>query len=194
MKQKQYHAGESVWRVASQVFNDTIPAQMSCWLFDPASLTSRLVAACSKTFRVQVLEQTWRTPMHSELRRLGMPCRQTALIREVLLFCGETPWVFARTVIPQRTLTGKRKFLANLGTKPLGAVLFADPHMKRDEIEVARLSAGQPLYERAVQALSDVPPTIWGRRSVFYLQDKPLLVNEIFLPGIASCPRPTTKY
>jgi chorismate--pyruvate lyase len=194
MKQKQYHAGESVWRIGNQVINDTIPSQILCWLFDPASLTSRLVAACSKTFRVQVLEQTWRTPMHSELRRLGMPCRQTALIREVLLFCGETPWVFARTVIPQRTLTGKRKFLANLGTKPLGAVLFADPHMKRDEIEVARLSAGQPLYERAVQALSDVPPTIWGRRSVFYLQDKPLLVNEIFLPGIASCPRPTTKY
>ena len=194
MNLKQYETRESVWRIASQVFNDAIPAQMSCWLFDPASLTARLTEACSGKFFVKVLEQTWRTPLHSELRRLSMRYRQTALIREVLLYCDDTPWVFARTVIPKRTLTGKRKYLANLGSKPLGAVLFADPHMHRDEIEVAKLTTGQPLYERAVQALSDVPPSIWGRRSVFYLQNKPLLVNEIFLPGIASCPRPTTKY
>jgi chorismate-pyruvate lyase len=29
-----------------------------------------------------------------------------------------------------------------------------------------------------------LPEAIWGRRSVFYLAHKPLLVNEIFLPGI----------
>ncbi len=194
MNLNQYVPRESVWRIGSQLFNADIPEQMSCWLFDPASLTSRLREACAGKFYVKVLEQTWRTPLHSELRRLGMPYRQTALIREVLLYCDDTPWVFARTVIPKRTLSGKRKYLANLGSRPLGAVLFADPHMRRDEIEVAKLRAGQPLYERAVQALSDVPPGIWGRRSVFYLQGKPLLVNEIFLPGIASCPRPTTKY
>ena len=194
MNDKRYEARESVWRIGSQIFSDIIPAQMSCWLFDPASLTSRLTGACEGRFYVKVLEQTWRTPLQNELRRLGICYRQTALIREVLLYCDEIPWVFARTVIPKRTLTGKRKHLANLGLKPLGAVLFADPDMQRDEIEVAKLTAGQPLYDRAVQALTDIPPTIWGRRSVFYLQGKPLLVNEIFLPGIATCPRPTTKY
>jgi len=194
MSHKHYRARESVWRVATQIFNDDIPVQISCWLFDTASLTSRLTAACHGRFYVKVLTQHWCTPMLNEVQRLGMHVRHMALVREVLLYCDDTPWVFARTVIPRRTLTGRCKHLANLGSRPLGAVLFADPHMRRDAIEVAKLTAGQPLYARAVQALSYIPPSIWGRRSVFYLRDKPLLVNEIFLPGIVTCPQPRVKF
>lgn len=194
MSRQRYEPRESVWRYRHQIFNDAIPDQMACWLFDPASLTARLLAACSGQFRVQVLAQTWRHPLHNESRRLGMRYKRTALIREVLLYCDDTPWVFARTVIPKSTLTGRRKYLAHLGSRPLGAILFADPRMKRDDFEVARLSAGQHLYEKAVEVLAPPPISIWGRRSVFYLQGKPLLVNEIFLPTIASCPKPQTSF
>lgn len=194
MSRERYDRRESVWRVGRQIFSDPVPENMGCWLFDPASLTARLVAACSGRFRVQVLEQTWRSPLHNESRRLGMRYKRTALIREVLLYCDDKPWVYARTVIPKTTLTGPSKYLANLGSKPLGAVLFADPHMQRDEIEVSELVPGQHLYEKAVQALANPPATIWGRRSVFYLYHKPLLVNEIFLPGIAGCPKPKSSF
>jgi chorismate-pyruvate lyase len=32
--------------------------------------------------------------------------------------------------------------------------------------------------------LSDPPHRLWARRSLFYLGDAPLLVTEVFLPGI----------
>jgi chorismate--pyruvate lyase len=90
--------------------------------------------------------------------------------------------VFARTVIPVRTLRGRQRRLARLGTRPLGAALFADPHLKRGEVEIARLAPGDGIYEHAaVQGAAD---GVWGRRSVFTLKGKPLLVSEFFLPAL----------
>jgi len=92
--------------------------------------------------------------------------------------------VFARTIIPHATLTGEEKHLGHLQNKPLGAVLFAEPTMRRSEVEVAEIKPGQRLYHTATSRLSTNPKSIWGRRSVFYLHHKPLLVSEIFLPAI----------
>jgi len=108
----------------------------------------------------------------------------TCFIREVYLLCDAQPWVFARTVIPTRTLTGPRRRLTRLRGKPLGAVLFADPAMKRSQIEIARIQNGQALFDDATSQLSVTPDEIWGRRSAFFLGGKPLLVSEIFLPNI----------
>ncbi len=185
---------ESGWHFESRIFNYVLPQGLACWLYDPASLTARLIAACDQQFRVQVLSQGWGTPFHNEIKRLGLRARHKALIREVYLYCGDTPWVFARTVIPRSTLIGKQKYLANLGSKPLGAILFADPHMRRDQFEVACITPGEYLYNAATQASAKKPGQIWGRRSVFYLSNKPLLVNEIFLPAIAQCPSPGHVY
>jgi len=179
----QHH--EPVWYFTRELRQGWVPPELANWLLDPGSLTARLIQVCPGRFYVRVLSQVWATPQHNEIRRLRMRERQMSLIREVYLCCDEQPLVFARTVIPRRTLTGKQKHLAGLGSRPLGAVLFADPHMHRDEIEVARLSPREQLFHKAVAALVDKPSRIWGRRSVFYLNNKPLLVNEIFLPGIA---------
>lgn len=181
----QHH--EPVWYFTRELRHGFVPAGMTDWLFDPGSLTARLIRACPGRFHVQVLSQIWRAPLHNEIKRLGMRQRQMSLIREVYLYCDDQPWVFARTVIPRKTLTGKQRHLANLGSRSLGSVLFADPHMRRDEIEVASLHATEQLYHKAVAALSTTPASVWGRRSVFYLKNKPLLVSEIFLPGVACC-------
>lgn len=122
--------------------------------------------------------------MLNEARTLGQRPEAYALVREVYLMCDDKPWVFARTVIPAGTLKGGRRRLANLGKRPLGAVLFADRSMRRSPVEIACLSPGQPLFARAVAPLCVTPEAIWGRRSVFRLSGQPLLVSEIFLPGI----------
>lgn len=179
----QHH--EPVWYFARELRHGFVPPQLQRWLLDPGSLTARLRAYCPEHFRVEVLSQVWRAPQHNEIRRLGMRERQMSLVREVYLYCGDQPVVFARTVMPRRTLSGRQKHLAGLGSRPLGAVLFADPQMQRDEIEVARLNASDGLYAKAVTVLAQPPVAIWGRRSVFYLDHKPLLVSEIFLPGVA---------
>lgn len=162
-------------------------AELRFWLFDSASLTQRVREACTGTFSVRVEQQDWGRPRLDESRALGLRQGRLALIREVHLLCDDRPWVFARTVIPRSTLSGEQRRLAQLGNRPLGAVLFADPRMVRGSVEVAPIRFGHPLYAAAVQGLKGKPGVIWGRRSVFRLGDKPLLVSEFFLPDIGDC-------
>lgn len=178
------HAFEPIWRAERYLFSGQVPKDIAWWLFDSGSLTARLVAACQGKFRVEVISQGWQRPMLNEEQCLKNSISRNALIRQVYLYCDDTPWVFARTVIPTSTLTGKEKHLAHLKNKPLGAVLFADPTMRRSEVEVAEIKPGQRLFHTATAQLQAEPRSIWGRRSVFYLHDKPLLVSEIFLPEI----------
>ena len=178
------HSREPAWHSARHLLRSRIPKGCWGWLVDPASLTLRLQHACSGRFSVEVLTQGWAKPLHNEARAMGLRESRRALIREVYLHCDGQPWVFARTVIPTTTLRGRERRLMNLGNRPLGAVLFADPGMQRGEVELASISSGQRLYAKATARLSTPPDNIWGRRSVFRLRNKPLLVSEIFLPDI----------
>jgi len=113
-----------------------------------------------------------------------MDAAGTAFIREVELHCGNRPWVFARTLIPATTLRGGARRLAHLRNRPLGAVLFADPNVLRGELEVAELLSRHLLFRDAARHLERPPGSLWGRRRLFYMDNKPLLVNEIFLPEL----------
>jgi chorismate--pyruvate lyase len=110
----------------------------------------------------------------------------------VQLLCDERPWVFARSLIPARTLRGRGRRLTQLGTRPLGQVLFTDPGVRRGPVEIARIAVGQRLHQQAFAGLAEPPDAIWGRRSVFWIEERPLLVCEIFLPGlpVSACHRP----
>lgn len=177
------HISEPVWRSRDMLLNHA-PIEIVPWLFDEGSLTRRILFHCKNEFRVEVLSQKWERPMLNEAFRLGVHSEHHALIREVLLYCGDKPWVFARSVLPRKTLTGRRRFLGKLGNRPLGEILFSDPNIQRDDLEVAEIKKGQRMYNCATKSLVDVPDSVWGRRSIFYLHKKPLLVNEIFLPSI----------
>jgi chorismate--pyruvate lyase len=115
---------------------------------------------------------------------LDLPHNRYALVRQVALLCADTPWVFARTVIPRLTLRGAQRRLARLGARPLGALLFADPTLRRGCVELARLEWGQPLFREAAQFFGPPPRHLWARRSLFYTRENPLLVSEIFLPPL----------
>jgi chorismate--pyruvate lyase len=159
-----------------------IPAALAVWLLDPASLTRRLQGLCAGEFRVRVLSQVRGRPRRDEARALGMRRGGLAVIRQVELLCDQQPWVYARTVIPESSLSGRLRRLARLGTRPLGAMLFADRGMRRGVVELARILPGQALFADVVRGQQPDHGEIWGRRSVFRLAHKPLLVSEIFLP------------
>ncbi|EGW54802.1 chorismate--pyruvate lyase family protein [Candidatus Endoriftia persephonae] len=161
-----------------------VPAGVLPWLRDEGSLTRRVVAACSGRFRVRLLRQAWGTPFYSEAQLLRMRRGEMALVREVELLCDEVPWVFARTLIPASTLRGAARRLTLLGDKPLGAVLFSDSRIKRGRTQVARLQPRHRLFSAASVDLQPVPDELWGRRTLFHVSGRPLLVNEIFLPRI----------
>lgn len=168
------------WLRRALLFNQAIPARTMDWLFDVSSLTRRLLQRCPQSFRVEVLSQRMARPSLDEARVLGISSGHYALIREVLLYCGDEAVVYARTVIPRSTLSGAQRCYANLGSRPLGAMLFADRSMRRGEVEVSRLSPEDGLCEK----LRCHDEAVWGRRSVFYVGGKPLLVSEFFLPAI----------
>lgn len=118
-------------------------------------------------------------PRLDELKVLGVATDSKALVRQVRLCCAASCWVYARTVIPFSTLQGKQRIYANLGTRPLGAMLFADRTMGRDEVMVTSLKGSQ-LPDGLGLEKDD---KVWGRRSVFWVGGKSLLVSEYFLPA-----------
>jgi len=178
------------WLDATATLRRKLPKPAQDWLFDRCSLTLRLQRACSAAndrFSVRVISQHRHRPQPDERRLLGMHEHEYALIRQVYLLCGEQRWVFARTVVPLRSLKGRGRCLANLGSRPLGAMLFADRSVRRGRMQVARLLPGIHVFDQAVAGLAVLPECIWGRRSLFHYAGRPLLVNEIFLPDVGRC-------
>ncbi len=171
------------WVRRPAYFRPPIPRRMVPWLLDAGSLTRRVVRACPGTMRVQVLREQWGRADAGEAVALSTNRQGRVWLREVLLLCDETPWVYARTVIPTTTLAGPARRLLRLGSRPLGAVLFADPTVVRGEVELARLQPQHRLYRRAARPTSVMPAILWARRSLFWVGSRPLLVAEVFLPS-----------
>jgi chorismate--pyruvate lyase len=130
------------------------------------------------------MHQGWMRPLYSEGQVLRLRRGGATLIREVELLCDQSPWVFARTVIPATSLKGSARRLASLGERPLGAVIFSDPKVRRGMTQLARLLPRHPLFAAATVHVETKPKELWGRRTLFYLSGRPILVNEIFLPEI----------
>ncbi len=162
---------DSRWTALRRPSQQQAPCDWRGWLSDSGSLTRRLVQLSRGDFRVEVVSQGWGRPTRSEAKVLGMRSRQRALVREVQLIGNGQPWVYARSIIPAQTLTGPQRQLKRIGTRPLGALLFSDPTMRRGPLQISRL------------ALRD-QSRVWARRSLFYLAEKPLLVCEVFLPAL----------
>ena len=168
------------WYHRRQLFTCPIPVEVRSWLFDPSSLTARLIRMCSGEFRVELLSQRIEKPALDEIKALNLTYGDWALVREVHLYCKNKPVVYARTVIPLSTLTGAQRSYGNLGNRPLGAMLFADKTMTRDEVMVSKLLSESALHVKTGVIGEDV----WGRRSVFRVGGKPLLVSEYYLPTL----------
>ena len=177
-----HFSDRATWRQSTVASASPVPAFWRDWLMDPGSLTQRLLDASDGQFKVEVLSQSLQRPSLSERRALSLPKHRLALVREVILMGRGVPWVFARSVIPLQTLTGRLRKLRRLDNSPLGALLFSDPTMTREPLQWACIEPnGEPLTAQ----LEPMDEPVWGRRSVFKLSAKPMLVCEVFLPGFS---------
>ena len=176
---------EPLWNDWSQRRYGDVPPYVQTWLRDTGSLTRRVIRSCGcGVFRVRLLHQGWGAPLNGERRMLRTRRGVAALVRDVLLLCNDVPWVFARTLMPVTTLKGPARHLMQLGERPLGAVLFSDPTVIRGSTQIARLRPGNTLFDIACEQVEQTPELLWGRRTLFYVANKPLLVNELFLPQL----------
>jgi chorismate--pyruvate lyase len=172
------------WKTRHQLPRQTIPLEWQSWLFDEKSLTKRLQQRCNGSFAVDVLSEQVCQPQLQEARKLMMGQRHWARIRQVLLLCNGEPWVAARTIIPLSTLRGPLRRLRYLKNRPLGAFLFADPHLERGEIEVAQLTYNAPPLSLLTGECGNTNESPWARRSLFKLRGRPVLVAEVFLNAL----------
>ena len=153
------------------------------WLIDNGSLTARLQLRYSY-FAVKPVAVSYAKPIADESALLHLPKYKTALIREVLLIGDSQPVVCAHSVLPRNSLRGSWNSLGRLGNKPLGAILFANPKVKRTPLSYKKLSPHHRLYQHATAHLTIKPTHLWARRSIFSLNCARILVTEIFLPQL----------
>ena len=153
------------------------------WLKDCGSLTQRIQERCARC-AVRGVEQGLGRAFQDERKAVGLRSGERALVREVYLYCGEIPVVFAHSVLAPRSLRGPWRMLAGLGNRPLGAALFADPRIERTPLHFRKLHPRDALFRHACRALTARPRELWARRSLFRLRGQPILVTEVFLPGI----------
>ncbi len=179
-----YYQRSPTWHREHPFFKNISPPTLQPWLTSRGSLTHALICTCTDHFSVKVLKESWEKPTPSEQRALKLKPNSLAFVRQVHLYCGEKAWVYARTVIPKQTLQGELQKLTQLGTRPLGAILFANKHIQRGALALAKIPAKHSLHKRALLYSPKASTQIWGRRSLFYIANKPLIVSEIFLPNI----------
>jgi chorismate--pyruvate lyase len=154
------------------------------WLSDSASLTARIEARCNQ-LRVKVLAQGLARPHHDEAILLGLRAGELACVREVLLIADDRPVVYARSLLSRGDLRGAWRMFAGIGSRPLGAALFADPLVHRAPLNVHRMDRRDTRYRRVAGCVGlDGNTALWARRSCFMRRGCPLIVCEVFLPAI----------
>jgi chorismate lyase len=156
------------------------------FLFQEGSLTHYLQQCCKGIFNVELITESWDQPMPDEIQLLSLADDEITFIRESRLKCDNQTLVYARTIIPEKTLAGKNQKLAKLGTTPLGDVLFNDKTTYRTDMCYAKIPVDCKLHSEATKELN-ITSELWGRQSLFYTEQQPLLITEIFLPAILEC-------
>jgi chorismate--pyruvate lyase len=165
-----------------RLLEDQIPENLKEWLLYAGSFIQRLKQHGIPSPKVQVINQSWQTPHADEREILNLAPRSYALVREVLIYSQEAQWMLARTVFPKKTLTGAERRLKHLKNRSLGSVLFKDPYLQRSEFELAVIN---PQYVTS-KKINNFQEDTWGRRSLFNINHKNLLLIELFLPDILS--------
>ncbi len=167
-----------IWQ---QQVTEKLSDTLNSWLYDPTSLTARLKKHCHQ-FHVEVIGEHIEACHHHEAKD-AIVAGEQVLVREVLLYCDNSPQVFARSLLPLKSLTGAEQQLAHLGDQPLGQVLFNNPKLARQSIEIAKFTQQNSVALLATKLQLTMQHDLWGRRSLFILNNKPIMVAEVFLPN-----------
>ena len=164
------------------------PRKWQPWLSDTGSLTQKIENAIGQKLEVRVLRDCPQSLNSDESRYFHFKIRRCR-VREVLLCANNIPVVMAHSVIPTSSSSGSNHSVLRLGTKPLGAVLFAKirKHSKaKPPRDIARLDKSSALWKRCSKNYSELNSPLWARRTLYQLKGRPILVNEIFLPALLS--------
>lgn len=142
---------------------NTLPPAVADWLLDTDSLTQKLQKICQQ-LRVEITEQGWQAVSSAPFFAKNTE-QQTAWVREVVLYCDDTPCIFAQTALPQATVENVAQEVLTLGDTPIGLWLFP-----------------QKPQRLRLEWTQDLATGLYARRSLLALHGYPLAIYELFLP------------
>ncbi|KJY81654.1 chorismate--pyruvate lyase [Vibrio galatheae] len=137
------------------------------WLLEQGSL-SRLLESYCQTLSVDLLHNKVVREDKLNAQEIELLTKEACLLRKVVLKGDGESWVLGRTLIPHSSMLGQKYDLAQQGEIPLGLTVFSANNVKRDALQVGIVEVdGQRLL---------------ARRSRLWMNHKPMLVAELFLP------------
>lgn len=160
----------SLWLPASALGCYEGNPRLRSWLTTPGLLTHRVRDVQPDSFALRVVGEYADGADH---------------LREIELTIDGHAWVFAQTRVPAATLA-RHGWLANIGDTSLGEALAAHGTVTRSDFEYAQLLPELPLISRALQRSALPPQPLWARRSTFFVDAAPLLLQEVFMPVVAT--------
>jgi chorismate--pyruvate lyase len=175
--------GSPSWRKPAEP--DALPDDpvLREWLQDRGSLTRRLRDAGKRDFSLSVLGENMEVASDEDRLLLGSDDRQV-YVRRVRLGCDAMELVFACTLMPRSTLL-RHPWLKKLGERPLGEALGDRESVERTDFEYAWIPPEHPLMSDAMLTADTTSGGLWARRSRFLVDGSPILVYEVFLPGLS---------
>ncbi len=188
LKEKAQHSVKArplFWKPAGLIRRITPSRKIQSWLSTKESLTVRLRLLCPD-LQVIILSEKLELPLANESQSLNLSSNEKAWVRCVVLKGHNANWVYARTVIPNFTDENPWSHLQKLGNKPLGEVLFDDKSIKRTPFTFASQSLDTWPYLTAFLGADSQNSKGYARRSVFTQKEAPLLLTEVFLPGLVN--------
>lgn len=173
------------WRALNSADRIKISPKLRKWLFYSGSSTKQFRLHQVNSLTINVLNQCWETALPNEQKILQINNRSCALVREVLIYGNQQLLMYGRSIFPQYFFVGKNKFFRSaLTNRPLGDLLFKDPSMQRSAFEFALLQYNRCDFTTLRPFLENQDDSLWARRSIFITNHQPLLLTEVFFPGI----------
>lgn len=174
------------WQNKTSSLKNISDDRIQKFLFHEKSMTQLIQDSCFGKFNVELISESWEHALDDETTFLSLPQDESTFIRKSLLKCDDKVLIFARTVIPEKTLSGKNQKLTSMGDKPLGNFLFNDKTTYRSDMRYAKIPVNCKLYSEATKDMK-ITSELWGRQSLVYIEQRPLTITEIFLPAILEC-------
>ena len=127
MQLKQLSSWGSFNSIKDKVHNEIITS----WLLEKGPITKRIKKTGS--FQLNLIQDKLSKISIDDKKFINTESEKIKK-REVILLCNDLPIVFAQTIIPTETIENGFSELGNLGTKPLGDILFEKDIFVRNSI------------------------------------------------------------
>ena len=160
MKLKQISKWVSCEEMNIQLKNEIIKS----WLLEECPITNRIKS--SEKFELKLLRDDLGNVNKLDRSFLGH-LNGDMKIREVILYGNQNPRVYAQSIIPVETINEGLSKLGELGTKPLGDILFEKKIFKKEATIFAQFKDEKNIF--------------WGRKTKYNVKNKPFSVMEVFL-------------